>query len=294
MVYVTADSYKGAERVGEPFDKKGKKYIKIKLKCDRCVNGIYAVGVENGHIKPHPAYNGVCLKCGGTGWLQKEVRLYTEQEYERNKAAAERAKAKREEVRKQEIEANYEKNRAKWLEKNGFSAEGDVYLIKGETYSIKDELKGAGFKYDLVLGWHAPIAALYEERLVKFNINDLYTFSADGNWVSKKEGMEDLIKSKIAEDQPKVNSDWVGEVGDRIKEKVTLVSKRSFYGKYGLTDIYTFQDANENIYTWFTTSATFSKEVNDTFILSGTVKKHDSFNDTKQTVLTRCRVIGME
>lgn len=294
MVYVTADSYKGAERVGEPFDKKGKKYTKIKFKCDRCVNGIYAVGVENGSIKPHPAYNGVCLKCGGTGWLQKEVRLYTEQEYERNKAAAERAKAKREEVRKQEIEANYEKNRANWLEKHGFSAEGDVYLIKGETYSIKDELKAAGFKYDLVLGWHAPAPALYEERLVKFNINDLYTFSADGNWVSKKEGMEDLIKSKIAEDQPKVNSDWVGEVGDKIKEKVTLVSKRSFYGKYGLTDIYTFQDANENIYTWFTTSATFSKEVNDTFILSGTIKKHDNFNDTKQTVLTRCRVIGAE
>ena len=140
MVYVTADSYKSAERIGEPFDKKGKKYTKIKFKCDRCVNGIYAVGVENGSIKPHPAYNGVCLKCGGTGWLQKEVRLYTEQEYERNKAAAERAKTKREEVRKQEIEANYEKNRAKWLEKNGFSAEGDVYLIKGETYSIKDEL----------------------------------------------------------------------------------------------------------------------------------------------------------
>ena len=291
MIYVTADSYKGAERVGEPFDKKGKKYTKIKFKCDRCVNGIYAVGVENGSIKPHPAYNGVCLKCGGTGWLQKEVRLYTEQEYERNKAAAERAKAKREEVRKQEIEANYEKNRAKWLEKNGFSAEGDVYLIKGETYSIKDELKAAGFKYDLVLGWHAPTPALYNDRLVKFNIEDLYSFSADGNWVVKKEGMEDLIKSKVAEDQSNVNSDWVGEVGDHIKKvQVTLKSKRSFYGKFGLTNVYTFQDDKENIYTWFTT-VEMTKAVNDVFFLKGTIKKHDEYNGTKQTVLTRCRVV---
>ena len=290
MNYVTADSYKDWERIGEPFDKKGKKYTKVKGKCDRCTHGIYAVGVRNGSIVPHPAYNGVCLKCGGTGYLTKEVRLYTEDEYNKNKAYTEKTRARKEEVRKQEIAAKFDENKAKWLEKNGFSAEGDTYLVKGETYSIKDELKAAGFRYDLVLGWHGSAPTIYEDRCVKFHIDELYAFSADGNWVTKKEGMEDLIKERCAVDQSSANSDWVGNEGDHVKEKVTLVSKRSFYGKFGLTDVYTFQDENENIYTWFTTSATFQKEIGDTFTLKGTVKKHDEFKGTKTTVLTRCRV----
>ena len=90
--YYTAVTYKNWERVGEPFSNdKGKLYTKVKQKCDRCTNGIYAIGVENGHIKPHPAYNGVCLKCNGVGYIVETVRLYTEKEFNSIEKQKERA-----------------------------------------------------------------------------------------------------------------------------------------------------------------------------------------------------------
>jgi Zn-finger nucleic acid-binding protein len=80
--YYTAETYKNWERIGKPYDKGWKLYTKIKIPCPRCSGtGIYAIGVENGEIKPHPAYNGVCLQCGSLGYLEKEARLYTESEY---------------------------------------------------------------------------------------------------------------------------------------------------------------------------------------------------------------------
>ena len=85
MEYFTADSYKNWERIGEPFtNSKGKLYTKVKCKCDRCHKGVYVTRVENGVPVPHPAYGGVCLKCGGDGYLMEEVRLYTEKEYARS------------------------------------------------------------------------------------------------------------------------------------------------------------------------------------------------------------------
>lgn len=68
----TSKTYENYERVGEPFKKNNKYYTRVKCKCNRCTNGIYAVGIENGHIKPHPVYNGVCLKCAELVSLKKK------------------------------------------------------------------------------------------------------------------------------------------------------------------------------------------------------------------------------
>ena len=82
MEYYVADSYKYFTREGEPFKKDGRMYTKASCKCDRCGGtGVFACRVENGHPVPHPAYGGVCLKCGGTGTLHKTIRLYTEKQY---------------------------------------------------------------------------------------------------------------------------------------------------------------------------------------------------------------------
>ena len=97
--YYVADSFKGYELIGEPFrNKAGKMASKAKCKCDRCTNGIYAVGVNNGQMVPHPAYGGVCLKCSGSGYITKEIRLYTKADYDALQRNKERAAAKREEA----------------------------------------------------------------------------------------------------------------------------------------------------------------------------------------------------
>ena len=37
--------------------------------------------------------------------------------------------------------------KGKWLEENGFSHLGETYVVMGNSYSIKDALKEAGFKF---------------------------------------------------------------------------------------------------------------------------------------------------
>ena len=155
MEYYTSVSYQNWERIGSPFNKNGKLYTKVKEKCPRCGGtGIYAIGVENGYIKPHPAYGGVCLQCDGTGTLTKEVRLYTEKEFNQMQKNAVAAKEKKEAAREAKMKAEYNQNKINWLKNNEFNEDGFTFIITGESYSIKDQLKIDNFKYDIVLGWH--------------------------------------------------------------------------------------------------------------------------------------------
>ena len=76
--------------------------------------------------------NGICYKCLGRKYEEKEIRLYTEKE----RAAldrqvirrAEKAEAKLE-AEKAEKLAKSKENKKEWFEKNGFSAEGVTYAI---------------------------------------------------------------------------------------------------------------------------------------------------------------------
>ena len=56
-----------------------------------------------------------------------------------------------------------------WFAKNGFNEEGTTYVVMGDSYSIKDKLKAAGFKYDPDLKWHAPTPADFQTFEIKFD-----------------------------------------------------------------------------------------------------------------------------
>ena len=289
MEYFTSDSYKNFERIGEPFEKNGKLYTEVKDKCDRCVRGVYAIGVENGQIKPHPAFGGICLKCNGSGWLRKEVRLYTKAEYETMKRNNERVKARKEQEKKEKIEREFEDNKKKWLEKNGFAEDGTSYIITGDSYSIKDELKAAGWKYDPILKWHKANPADYEDRVVKINVEDCFQISAwgDGRYLSTA---KDFIENLLNEAKEPSASEWVGEVGERLKKiPVTLIGLFGYEGKYGYSQVVKFQDENGNAFTWFT-ATNIPVAIGDSCLLTGTVKKLDTYKDEKTTILTRCRI----
>jgi hypothetical protein len=286
--YVTADSYKSWEWESEPYEKDGKLYVNLKTKCDRCTNGIYAVGVENGHIKPHPAYGGVCLKCGGTGIMYKAgVRLYTPEEYEKNKKYAEKARQRKQEKREQEMLKTAAGRKANWLEKNGFDENGTTYIIFGDSYSIKDELKEAGWIFSYNFLWHKADPAGYEDRVVKLNLNEIGTWTTYGQIVFN-ENAADYIKGKLDAALPPSKSEWIE--GERLtKEKVTFVSKSGFDGYYGYTNIYNFETKDGNKITWF--SSTNQKvEVGGEYLLSGRIKDRKEYRGEKVTVVTRCKI----
>lgn len=266
------------------YEKGGKLYVHAICKCDRCTKGIFAVGVENGKIKPHPYAGGVCFKCGGTGVIHKEIRLYTEREYNAMQRAKDRAREKKD----AEMRVDAERKQAEWLRRNGFNAEGYTYIVKGETYSIKDKLKDDGFKFDPVFMWHqSQVPAGYEDKVIAFHCNDLVEFSAwgDGHYLT---GAREKVRNAVnpPEEQPK--SEWLE--GDKVTNLcVTFVRKNGFQGRFGWTNIFTFQDENDNVLIWFTATEPDIK-LGDNFFISGNIKDRTEYKGLKQTVLTRVKI----
>ena len=291
MEYFTAATYESWTRVGEPYEKSGKLYSTIKRKCDRCTKGVFVCRVENGQPIPHPAYGGVCLKCGGKGYLTKDVRLYTQKEREQMDKRNEKAREKKAAEQEARIKAEYAQKKAKWLQDNGFNAEGETYIVTGDSYSIKDELKEAGFRFSGALKrWMRGTNEGYEDKTEKFTTDQLVDFSAWGTGEYKSDA-KDLVDEALRANDPVPASEYVGEIKDRLTLTVTLVRKGGYEGCYGHSNIYTFQDENESVFTWFS-SVYIDKEIGDTFSIVGTVKDHKEYNGVKQTVLTRCKVVG--
>lgn len=285
-----ANSYVGYEYdETKAYEKNGKMYVSARCKCDRCTKGVYVTRVENGQPVPHPAFGGVCLKCGGSGFITKEVRLYTDKEFEQMEKASIKAAEKREAVREQKMKAEYANKRAKWLEENCFNENGVTWIYaKADSYEKKDILKQLGMKFSKNLLWHAPfLIPEIADACVKIDIQDIATATAWGEYCYNL-NVNDIIKSKMIIE--KSDSEWIeGKINDRIQIKVSFVSKRIINTRFGLTNLYTFISENKNkIQWWSQTNIDFSKE--NIFTLAGTIKDFNEFKNEKITTLTRCKI----
>ena len=291
--YMVAKSFQSAERIGEPFDKNGKLYTKIKEICPRCGGlGIMASRVENGQPIPIPVDGGICYQCAGNKYQIKEVRLYTSEEYEKMEIANEKARQKKAEELEARMKAEFQENKKKWLLKNGFNENETTWIVTGDSYSIKDELKENNFIYDSVLRWHkATRDEKYADRLIEVKLSDIAEWSAWGQAHFTSEAKK-IIDTFLAATQPQENSEWIGEIGEKIKGiKIQLIRKYSFEGKFGITNVYTFKTKNGNHLTWF--SSTFqSVEINNWVTLKyATIKDHNEYRGVKSTVITRAKLV---
>ena len=296
MEYFVADTYANAKRVGAPYkNDKGRLYTKIKYECPRCSGkGIIAARIENGQLIPIPVDGGVCYQCGGAGSISKVVRLYTEKEYNSMKNSAEKAKARKEQEQKEKMDREFAGNKAKWLADNGFNADGETYMYFGDSYSIKDELKAAGFKFDYLLKWHiAEVPDMYADKVVKFSVDQLYNFSAWGKGF-QLEGAQKIVDTKIAELNGDDKTEWYGEVGTKIEKRKMIISRKtSFEGRYGYTNILAFVDDEGYNFQWFTATNQLY-EIGSTVYVSGIIKAHDEYKGRKSTTLTRCKIKGVD
>jgi hypothetical protein len=84
-------------------------------------------------------------------------------------------------------------------------------------------------------------------------------------------------------------SDYVGNVGDRIEFTATPECVYSIDGEYGYIYIYKFVVGND-ILVWKTSKCLDSVAMT----LKGTVKAHNEYRGTKQTEITRARVVSVE
>lgn len=288
MEYFVADTFKNWEKIGEPFEENGKMYQNVKEKCPRCGGfGIIVSRVENDQLIPIPVDNGICYLCKGAKYVRKTVRLYTEKEYNQMQKAKEAAAIKREKAREQKIKEEYESNKVKWLSQNNFSEDGFTYIITGDSYSIKEELKNAGWRYDPVLKWHKADAAGYEDRVIKVNFDEVLEWSAWGKGMYKSNAF-DIIDAKLKAEEPVSMSEYLD--GSKVIDlPVKLIRRNSFVGKYGLTYIYSFETEEGNRVSWFTAKVLELNE-GDKCLISGSIKDRSEYKNVKTTYLTRCKI----
>ena len=261
--------------------------IFIDCSCGRCGgSGIIPI---YGHVD-----HGICFKCGGSGvGSSEEIKIYTDEYGAKLKAQ----RAAREQAKLQKLIAESADWNKKWMESEGFSIEGITFLILGNTYEIKEELKAHGAKYNDMLGWHMANAEGYDavplriEQVTKHTgIGRLYYIDyVDGiDMVKKlKDDGEQALKAKNG----KHISEYVGTVGERREFVCRMVGHfiyESHYTWYGeLSHIYKFADENGDIIVWNTTADI--EEGKPEYRFKATIKEHSEYRGEKQTVVNRAK-----
>lgn len=286
MEFFTAKSYENAQRIGEPFLKSGKLYTEAKEKCSRC-----------GGSGMLPYYNegGRCFKCGGSGYKYLEIRLYTKAEKD--------ALIRREEVsiKRKEAEAiarinenikNSEANKQEWCRNHGFSENGKVFVIGNEdTFSIKEQLKALGCKFNRTLGWYSDreISADIALVLVPFDFDELCVWTPESKNGSFKEEAEKIVKDKLKTLKAPSLSEYYGNVGERFRDiEVTYKSSKHFDSRYGTTYVHSFYCSNDEI-VWMTQKS-LDLNIGELILLTATIKNHEVYNDVKITKISRALI----
>ena len=280
-------------------DKNGSKHWEGIIDCPKCGGvGLVVHHMENGL----PSYNwtdgGVCWKCSGSG---KVVSKWIERTPEYEAKLAEKRKAKAD-AKEADQKAHADEANAAFFQKQGFNADGKTWVVLGNTFEMKDQLKDAGCKYTGILGWHTD-HQLDGFDMLMLDVNECFDKDYAGIYrhnLWKNNGLTEKIKEagqKAAANNSK--SQHVGKAGDKISIKATLTGDYSYKTQFGDMNIYTFTDIFNNVFVWKTSSyldrivGNICKPVlkGEMVELKATVKDHDEYQGIKQTVLTRCKVI---
>ena len=257
-------------------DKNGTKYWE-ETDCPKCGGKGYIPGYEM-------IEEGVCFKCGGSG---SYPHRYIERTPEYEAKLADRRLAKR-------LKEAPERN-ARIYASLGFSADGKAWIAVGDTYPIKDQLKAAGARYHKYFGWHFDHKPEGFET-AELNIGEVSEVISDGTVVLFDDLRIDCCMKAFREKHcPKSEStsEYVGEEGKRITVNVKCVRQHEYERSFGYrttyVTIFIFEDADGNVFKWNSTN--YTRIENGAEIeLTGTVKAHETYKGTKQTVLTRCKV----
>lgn len=185
----------------------------------------------------------------------------------------------------------------KYYKEHSITPQGETYLILGNTFAIKDELKECGCHFDKTLGWHSSID-LPQYKCLKINVNDYLVWENNFNYPIPKQDAEARIKNLVNPPKPLEGKYYEGSVVEN--QIVELVARSEFTGRYGLQYRYVMvglnDDKTRNDYTfvWFTKSNIAYDKGDVLYITSANVKEHQEFNGRRQTIITRARWEGQK
>ena len=183
-----------------------------------------------------------------------------------------------------------EKINKRFLERINMDDDGNIWVVGGNTFEIKDELKKEGARFNPVLGWHFK-----EDNpnydCAKINIRDITNIeevNKDGiGWIEYNPDARNVVKSALKKFEKPSTSEFVGEIGKKILLLTTLKRSYTFDGSFGLTEVLTFEDEDGNTIVWMTSPGK-DFVVGHHYKLYGTVKAHTEYHGDKQTRINRC------
>lgn len=256
-------------------DEKGKEWGTYKIVCPRCEGRGFLertdwVMTDN---------EGRCFKCMGTGYLIKDKRILTEKERIQREKAAIKRRERKEAERLEKVRA-IEESKQEEINNNPYT----FICVDKDSYNKKEMLKENGYKWRC--GRWIGTEKVEGVELLRVATTDIISNALKLEYDAEKVAL--AIQRHNAE-----NSSYVGTVGEKIEQEVVLTKELYFKTNYGYntgTYIYIMKNKLGNELVW-RTSKSLSISEGESFIIIGTVKGHDEYNGTKQTVLTRCKIL---
>ena len=255
-------------------DGKGKEWGVYEVPCSRCGG----LGYSNDIGWKMTDGAGMCFKCKGYGYFREERRILTEKEKNQRERAKVRREEKKEAERLEKIRVAEEKKQEE-INSNPYT----FICIDKDSYSKKEMLKENGYKWRC--GRWIGTEKIDGVELLQVMTADIITDAINLEYDAEKIA---IVIQKNNEE----NSSYIGAVGDKIKEAVYLSKVLSFKSNYGYNTrnyIYIMKNEQGNVLVW-KTSKSIDVDEGEKFTIFGTIKEYDTYNGTKQTIITRCKI----
>ena len=166
--------------------------------------------------------------------------------------------------------------------------DGSITIFKGDTEPLEEWFKESAATYHRLWGWtfasNIPLPQIPAGvEPVKLYWKDIADVEADE---LKPEGIiKSVVDSLIYTASA---SEYQGSVGDRISFTAKVAKVIPIEGYYGLSHFHLFVDDNGNEYTWTTSAKNLPEGA--VYEVTGTIKELKMYKNTKQNIMTRCKV----
>lgn len=98
-----------------------------------------------------------------------------------------------------------------------------------------------------------------------------------------------FYRNRIKQEET-AQSNFVGSIGEKLTIKVTVKHTQELNNSFdGVTTLIKMIDDQGNLFVWFA-SGEKTLEIGQQVTVKGTVKNHQDYQGTKQTILTRCKI----
>lgn len=207
------------------------------------------------------------------------------------------------------------------IAKNSSKTYGELYPIPSSIVDFSDfttYIEESYNKNDLFNDFDVNARSVFFKtddngnRTLRKYIDEKYIGIVIWGFFSAKKNHDRLVEKKIAEEKRMAENakiEYFGAIGDKFEKELTfekIFSYETHFSYYGeVSYILIFSDDEGHKFKWSTSCGTYKcwhktngkdafleYEVGKKYILKGSIKAHEEYKGCKQTVITRCKVLG--